>query len=79
MSVDTLTPSMQNYLKVIWGLQEWNDAPVSNSAIGVILLATGALSSLLAVWGTQWALVFLAVLGVLGVVGAARLPEVSAG
>lgn len=33
MSVDTLTPSMQNYLKVIWGLQEWNDAPVSNSAI----------------------------------------------
>lgn len=24
---------MQNYVKVIWGLQEWNDAPVSNSAI----------------------------------------------
>lgn len=24
---------MQNYLKVIWGLQEWSDAPVSNSAI----------------------------------------------
>lgn len=24
---------MQNYLKVIWSLQEWNDAPVSNSAI----------------------------------------------
>lgn len=24
---------MQNYLKVIWGLQEWSDDPVSNSAI----------------------------------------------
>nr|WP_209706625.1 metal-dependent transcriptional regulator [Leucobacter exalbidus] len=24
---------MQNYLKVIWGLQEWSEAPVSNSAI----------------------------------------------
>ncbi|EYT53247.1 transcriptional regulator [Leucobacter sp. UCD-THU] len=33
MSVDDLSPSMQNYLKVIWGLQEWSDAPVSNSAI----------------------------------------------
>lgn len=33
MSVDELSPSMQNYLKVIWSLQEWNDAPVSNSAI----------------------------------------------
>lgn len=33
MSVDQLSPSMQNYLKVIWGLQEWSDQPVSNSAI----------------------------------------------
>ncbi|WP_133616210.1 metal-dependent transcriptional regulator [Leucobacter luti] len=33
MSVDDLSPSMQNYLKVIWGLQEWSEAPVSNSAI----------------------------------------------
>ncbi|WP_369411115.1 metal-dependent transcriptional regulator [Leucobacter edaphi] len=33
MSVDDLSPSMQNYLKVIWGLQEWSDVPVSNSAI----------------------------------------------
>ncbi|MHA3684417.1 metal-dependent transcriptional regulator [Leucobacter sp. HY1910] len=33
MSVDNISPSMQNYLKVIWGLQEWSDAPVSNSAI----------------------------------------------
>lgn len=24
---------MQNYLKVIWGLEEWSDAPITNSAI----------------------------------------------
>ena len=33
MSVDELSASTQNYLKVIWGLQEWSEAPVSNSAI----------------------------------------------
>lgn len=33
MSVDQLSASMQNYLKVIWGLGEWNEAPVSSSAI----------------------------------------------
>lgn len=33
MRVDDLSASMQNYLKVIWGLQEWSDAPVLNSAI----------------------------------------------
>lgn len=33
VSVDDISPSMQNYLKVIWGLQEWSDTPVSNSAI----------------------------------------------
>ncbi|WP_205881414.1 metal-dependent transcriptional regulator [Leucobacter coleopterorum] len=33
MSVDQLSPSMQNYLKVIWSLQEWSDQAVSNSAI----------------------------------------------
>lgn len=33
VSVDELSPSMQNYLKVIWSLQEWSDQPVSNSAI----------------------------------------------
>ncbi|WP_434142743.1 iron dependent repressor, metal binding and dimerization domain protein [Leucobacter sp. gxy201] len=33
MSVDSISPSMQNYLKVIWSLQEWSEAPVTNSAI----------------------------------------------
>ena len=29
MSVDDLSPSAQNYLKVLWGLQEWSDAPIT--------------------------------------------------
>lgn len=33
MSVDDISAGMQNYLKVIWSLQEWSDEPVSNSAI----------------------------------------------
>ncbi len=52
---------------------------VSNSAMGVILLATGGVSAALATLGVDWALGFLAVLGVVGVIGAIRLPEVSAG
>ncbi|MBG6184929.1 DtxR family Mn-dependent transcriptional regulator [Arthrobacter sp. CAN_A214] len=28
-----LSPSMQNYLKVIWGLQEWSEDPVSTTMI----------------------------------------------
>src|SRR5699024_8165409 len=52
---------------------------VSNSAMGLILLVVGALSSALAPLGIAWALLFLAGLGLLGVVGSARLPEVSRG
>ena len=33
MSVENITASMQNYLKVIWGLEEWSDDPITNSAI----------------------------------------------
>lgn len=50
---------------------------VSNSALGVILLVVGGISSLLAVFGVVWALVFLTVLGLVGVVAGARLPDVS--
>nr|WP_210422697.1 MULTISPECIES: MFS transporter [unclassified Cryobacterium] len=50
---------------------------VSNSALGVILLIVGGISSLLAVVGVVWALVFLASLGLVGVVAGARLPDVS--
>lgn len=33
MAVDDLSESAQNYLKVIWGLQEWSDAPATASVI----------------------------------------------
>lgn len=33
MSVSQLSASSQNYLKVIWGLQEWSDAPVTTSVL----------------------------------------------
>ncbi|MGO3147342.1 MAG: metal-dependent transcriptional regulator [Leucobacter sp.] len=33
MSVESITASMQNYLKVIWSLEEWSDLPITNSAI----------------------------------------------
>ncbi|WP_396451628.1 metal-dependent transcriptional regulator [Leucobacter aridicollis] len=33
MSVENITASMQNYLKVIWSLAEWSDTPITNSAI----------------------------------------------
>lgn len=51
---------------------------VANSAMGVILLATGAISGGLAMLGTMWALGFFAVLGLVGVAMARALPEVSA-
>lgn len=52
---------------------------VSNSAMGVLLLAAGAVSSGLAHIGETWALVFLAALGLVGVLVARSLPEVSRG
>ncbi|SDL49416.1 MFS transporter [Tessaracoccus oleiagri] len=50
---------------------------VSNSAMGIILLVVGAISSALAAVAIPWALLFLAALGVVGVFAGARLPEVS--
>ncbi len=61
------------------GDQRTEYVAVSNSAMGVILLLTGGVSAGLATLGVDWALGFLAVLGIVGVVGAIRLPEVSAG
>jgi len=52
---------------------------VSNTAMGVILLIVGGLSSLLATVGIEWALLFLAALGLVGVLASARLPDVSHG
>ena len=50
---------------------------VSNAAMGVLLLVTGAVSSMLALLGAEVALVFLAVLGAAGVPVGLRLPEVT--
>src|SRR5690625_5035170 len=52
---------------------------VSNSALGIVLLVVGGVSLLLALVGVVWALVFLAALGLVGVVTGSRLPEVSRG
>jgi Na+/melibiose symporter-like transporter len=52
---------------------------VSNTAIGVLLLATGALTSAIALLGAEAALLALAAFGVVGVVVSRSLPEVSAG
>lgn len=60
------------------GHQRTNYVAVSNSAMGIILLVAGGISSLLALWGVEWAIAFLAALGFLGVIVAARLPDVSA-
>lgn len=49
---------------------------VSNTAMGFILLLTGAVSSGLATLGAEAALAFLATLGFVGVLLARRLPEV---
>lgn len=49
---------------------------VANTAMGVLLLVAGAVSSALALLGAEAALVFLALLGAAGVVTARTLPEV---
>lgn len=49
----------------------------ANTLMGVVLLVVGVLSGIIAGWGPEAALLFLAVLGGLGVVGARRLREVS--
>ena len=52
---------------------------VGNTSMGIILLVVGGISSALALLGVQWALVFLAVLGLIGAASALKMPEVSRG
>ncbi len=61
------------------GDQRTTYVAVSNSAMGLILLLVGAISSALATVGLDWALLFLAALGLFGVVASMRLPDVSRG
>lgn len=49
----------------------------SNTVMGIVLLVVGGISSFVATFGADAALIFLAVLGFLGVVGASRLKDVS--
>ncbi len=61
------------------GDQRTTYVAVSNSAMGIILLVVGGVSSLLAVAAVEWALLFLAGMGIVGVFAARRLPDVSHG
>lgn len=61
------------------GNQRTNYVAVSNSAMGVLLLVAGGASSAVALLGPVAALLFLAILGLVGVVVARSLPDVSAG
>src|SRR5690606_4408176 len=59
------------------GDQRTRYVAVSNSAMGLVLLAVGGISSVLAIMHIVYALLFLALLGLVGVVAGARLPDVS--
>lgn len=59
------------------GDQRTTYVAVSNTAMGFVLLIVGAISALLATLALQWALLFLAAMGAVGVVASRRLPDVS--
>ena len=59
------------------GDQRTTYVAVSNTVLGVVLLLVGALSSLLATWHISAALIFLAVIGLSGLMAGQKLPEVS--
>ncbi len=60
------------------GNQRTDYVAVANTAMGVLLLVTGAVSAGLATFGARWALVMLAVLGLCAVPVGRGLPEVTA-
>lgn len=61
------------------GDQRTTYVAVANTAMGVLLLVTGAVSGVIATLGDVAALLFLAVIGIVGTVMARRLPDVSVG
>ncbi|MGM0386282.1 MAG: MFS transporter, partial [Actinomycetota bacterium] len=61
------------------GDQRTRHVAVANTAMGVILLVTGAVSAGIAMFGEVAALIFLAVLGLVGAAVGRTLPEVSKG
>ncbi|WP_179503869.1 MFS transporter [Nocardioides daedukensis] len=60
------------------GDQRTEYVAVANTAMGVLLLAAGAVTGVLSIWGNVPALVLLAVLGLIGAALGRSLPEVSA-
>lgn len=61
------------------GDQRTEYVAVSNTFMGLMLLIVGGISSALAILGIYWALAFLALMGLIGVVAGWRLPDVSEG
>lgn len=59
------------------GDQRTRYVAVSNTALGLVLLVVGAISSVLATWDVAFALLFLAIGGLIGVFAGTRLPNVS--
>ena len=59
------------------GDQRTTYVAVSNTALGLVLLLIGGISSVLATWHVALALLFLAASGFIGVFAGARLPNVS--
>ncbi|NMB22564.1 MAG: MFS transporter, partial [Corynebacterium sp.] len=60
------------------GDQRTRYVAAANTLMGVILLVVGAISGAIAMLGTRWALIFLAIIGLVGVVFSRTLEEVSA-
>ena len=48
---------------------------ISNTCMGILLLVTGGLGSLLATISLSWSLGLLIIMGVLGIITSIRLPE----
>ena len=57
------------------GDQRTQYVAVANTLMGVLLLAAGGITAVLAAWGSEWALALLAVLGVAGAIVGRSLPE----
>ncbi len=65
-------------IDVTEGDQRTEYVAVSNTVMGALLLAVGAITGLLATWGNEWALVLLAGLGFAGALLGRGLPEAGA-
>ncbi|WP_262459977.1 MFS transporter [Alloalcanivorax balearicus] len=58
------------------GVKRTDYTAVSNTVIGVLLLVAGGISAAVSLLGTEWALISLGAMGVLGTLWSWKLPEV---